>query len=291
MNQGEAIPILCRVIPYPLTLLGRKVKLDIAQQSVDQSHQLPGSKRHGSFVMMLGSFVVLGLVISLVLRLTHQHGVSSSHQVVPEVGVSCFGKRHLFSSEVARLMGTARQPGEFRQRGVVLKPMNVLNLSQETCRIDRPQPWHTKKAGGYGYSLEVSDDGLVYFLRLAGQSFDSGQGYSQYYPESTVVHLVQTIGIPGGLLESTRHLSRVRETAVTTSGYIGGEYFQVLGSQFIEREFIQHCLAGGTKRVFERGCRPNSEKARNKSPSVYTFSLVIVSDRWHRKRVSRCKGP
>ncbi len=113
--HGVAAPILCYDSPPPMTLPGWEIKLGIAQQSVDQSHQLPGGKRQGSFVIMLGCFVVLDLVISPVLRLMHPHGVGCLHQVVPEVGISCFSQRRLFSGEISRLMGAPSQPGESMQ--------------------------------------------------------------------------------------------------------------------------------------------------------------------------------
>ncbi len=163
-------------------------------------------------------------------------------------------------------MGAPGQPSKFRQGGLVLKPVNILDLGQQACRVDRAQAGDAEEASRQRDSLKFFSDGSIYSFEMPSKGSDVGQRYAQHQAEGAVMDFIQAIGVSGRLLESSGHFLRLGEAATAVPSYTGGEFFQGLDGQFIQRELLQHCLAGGAKRVFKRGRSPELRKSQEQKP-------------------------
>jgi len=150
--------ILLKVNRHP----GPHVGYVLREQGMHQTHEFASREHEGTFVLVLGDFVVLAPVVSFVLQVEATELVCALDEVVAGVDVTDFGHASVLGDEVA---GRAPLPGQADILGQVLvfrEARDVDDLGQDACGDDGSQAFDGDDRVGNG--VAVASDELIQML-------------------------------------------------------------------------------------------------------------------------------
>jgi len=119
---------------------GPHVGFILREQGMHQTHKLASREDEGTFVLILGYFLVHAPVVGFVLQVVLTEQVGAQDEVVAQVDVADFGQAGVLGYKVAR---GAFPPSQAHELGEVLllwETEDIDDLGQDTSRDDLSWP-------------------------------------------------------------------------------------------------------------------------------------------------------
>ena len=227
--------------------LGPHVRDVLSEQGVHQSHQLASSKNEGTFMLILGDFVVLAPVVGFVFQVELAESIGAKDEVVSQVAVADFGQASMLRDRTAAGALLPSQAHILSQMLVFIKAGNIHDLSQDAGGDDSSQAFDGDD--GVGKGLDIVGDVLVQAFHRALDEANvfptSGQGSRNHFVHRGFNGVRSTQGFansPGGtcgIIEAS-----MAATADQVDQLIMGHQLKLSGG-----EFGQKGCAGGAKDV------------------------------------------
>jgi hypothetical protein len=109
----------------------------LREQGVHQSHQLASGKDEGTFMLMLGNFVVLAPVVGFVIQVELAEPVGTQDEVVTQVAVTDFGQASVLRDRVATIAFLPSQAHILSQMFMLIETGDVDDRSAELATKPR----------------------------------------------------------------------------------------------------------------------------------------------------------
>ena len=153
---------LGRYLLKPIILLSRvshpgpHVGYILREQGMHQTHELASRQNEGTFVLVLGDFLILAPVVGFVLQVVLAEQVGSQNEIVAQVDVADFGQTGVLGDKFAGGTLAPSQAHVLSQVLVLLKTKDVDDLGQDAGGDDRPQALDGDD--GIGNGVDVASD-------------------------------------------------------------------------------------------------------------------------------------
>ena len=116
----------------------------------------------------LWRFTVFEVIEASKLGVVHTHLVCSLHEVISQISVTRRNQMGIIGGILAGLIFTPANAGELSQSSLILKTVDIADLSNNACSVDRANAFNRGQSIGNNFYLFL--DSLIKQIQLVFQS-------------------------------------------------------------------------------------------------------------------------